>query len=767
MERIILNDIEIQHTDAFDCQCSVCQGDPETREGSTDLVGPYVIPSDSLSASVDPLAGTVAPNGKPIWSVEQIAAHLNRTGASWIDGPDPAPQRGDDDPTTITFGFFESQAELVDNGYVYFIGDDGYGFSEYFNFASFTDAQRAAAREAVQSWDDVAAISFVETDADNADINFGNLASAPQTQAYARLPFANLTSDPDINAQIQPIAGDVWISASQASNFQLDEGRYGLQTLTHEVGHSLGLSHPGAYNAAPGVSITYPNNAEYYQDTRAYTVMSYFNANFSGGQHFDFHLSTTAYSGVPLVHDIAAIQAMYGADMTTRTGDTTYGFNSNAGRDSYDFDATPAPIMAIWDAAGEDTIDASGYDTNQIIDLREGALSSIGGVTIDSAPTFEETNANRAAAGLPPIARATYDGNIAFLAANPGIGALTDNVGIAYGAIIENAIGGSGDDLLVGNDAENTLTGNGGSDGLFGGAGADVFVLDGDFAGDGSDLIADFTSDDTIRLTNVAGARVVFEQVGEDTVISFDGIEIATVAGTDAAAALAGADFRNSPSSTTLIIDGEEMPLAISGTSGDDTIRGIAGVENVIAGNAGDDRILGRGKSDVLLGNAGNDVLDGANGSDTLFGGRGDDELIGGNGGDTLNGDRGNDLLRGGNGNDILTGGSGSDVFFFENDNFRAGVDRVTDFNVDEDSIEFSGNPNSVTFSNSAAGAEMFVDGNLMAIFEGVTAEEMLGGPPPAAAFEAASEASQLSAAHSFYAGNTMPLELLSDVVMY
>ncbi len=457
----------IQHAPWTDlgtvCQCAACTG------GLSDT------PSDSVGASADYLAGTIAANGKPIWSVDQIAAHLNRSGASWIDGPNPAPQRGDNDPTTITFGFFESQAELFSNGYVYEIGGQYYGFSEYFNFASFTEAQRGATREAIGSWDDVAAISFVETSADDADINFGNLASAPTTQAYARLPVA-YSGDPALVDQYQPVAGDVWVSASQASNFQLDEGRYGLQTLTHEVGHSLGLSHPGGYNAAPGLSITYPNNAEYYQDTRAYTVMSYFNANVIGARHFDFLLSTTAYAGVPLIHDIAAIQAMYGADMTTRTGDTTYGFNSNAGRDSYDFDVTPAPIMAIWDAGGIDTLDASGYATNQIIDLREGALSSIGGVTFDTAPSFEQVNANRAEAGLPPVAQSTYDANMAALEANPVVGTLTDNVGIAYGAIIENAVGGSGSDLLVGNQVANNLVGNAGDDTFVGGDGIDFFT---------------------------------------------------------------------------------------------------------------------------------------------------------------------------------------------------------------------------------------------------------------------------------------------------
>jgi serralysin len=425
--------------------------------------------------SLDPQAGTTHTNGKAIWTPEQIAAYLNRTGGGFHGGTLAGPQ-SDADLSVIKFGFHTSQQSLVDNGYIYTLngGVSYFAFSEYFNFAQFNEAQKSATREAIQSWDDVIAPSLVESHINDADIAFGNLASAPTTQAYAYVPRSTMTSNAIANPQILEIGGDVWVSLSQPSNLQLDEGRYGLQTLTHEIGHALGISHPGAYNAAPGVSITYGPNAEYAQDTRAYSLMSYFEASVLGARHFDFHLSTTAYAGVPLIHDIAAAQRIYGADMTTRTGDTVYGFNSTADRDTFDFVKTPAPIGAIWDAGGIDTIDTSGYATTQLIDLRAGSLSSIGGVTYDTAPTMEQVNANRAAVGAAPVNPATYAANMAALQANPVVGRLTDNFGIAYGVTIENAIGGSGADTIFGNEVANVLTGNAGNDALNGLAGDDT-----------------------------------------------------------------------------------------------------------------------------------------------------------------------------------------------------------------------------------------------------------------------------------------------------
>ncbi len=551
---------EILHSaENLNCACAAC-----TSFRGVDLD----VPAD---ASLDSLAGGTA-NGKPIWTPEQIAAYLNRTGGQWGNGPnDMMPIGGD--KNVITFGFHENQDSLFDNGYVYESGGQLYGLAEYFNFAAFNEAQRVATREAIGYWDDIIAVTFVETDSYHADLNYANLASAPGTQAYSRIPTTGLATT--LGGQVAGIAGDVWVSASQASNFQFDEGLYGLNTLVHETGHSLGLSHPGAYNFGPGFSVTYGNGAEYAQDARNYSIMSYWNPRDMGStasgvptRDFDWSLMAIAYGSTPMVHDILAAQNMYGADMTTRTGDTVYGFNSNAGRDAFDFEKTPWPTMAIWDAAGNDTLDASGFNVTQVIDLTPGSLSSIGGITYEEALatlSFEQVNANRVAAGYTAITRATYDANMAAFAADPNFrGRLTDNVGIAYGAVIENAKGGSGNDTIYGNHVDNVLTGNAGNDVMEGRGGNDT--LDG---GAGADVMKGGIGND-IYIVGEAG-DVVIENAGEgiDTVLS-------------------SIDY-------TLGANVENLDLTGSAISG--------------TGNELDNRISGNGLTNLLAGGAGNDVF--------------------------------------------------------------------------------------------------------------------------------------------------------------
>jgi serralysin len=551
-------------------------------EADTDF--PIVTVDGGIStdeASLDPFAGGTMYN-KTIWTADAAAAYLNRTSGQWGTGFNDQLQRGGD-PTVITFGFHENQQSLYDNGYVYSSGGGLFGLAEYFNFAKFNDAQRVATREAIGYWDDVMATTFVETDSYHADLNYANLASAPGTQAYSRIPTTGLATT--LGGQVAGISGDVWISASQASNFQFDEGLYGMNTLVHETGHSLGLSHPGNYNFGPGFAVNYANGAEYAQDIRNYSIMSYWNPRDVGIQDHDYHMGTIAYGATPMIHDILAVQKMYGADMTTRTGDTTYGFNASAdtaGRDALNFDLTPAPVMAIWDAGGNDTLDASGYATNQIIDLTPGSLSSIGGVTLANAPTLAEVNANRAIAGYAPLSQASYDIRMNNLRNDPDAGRLVDNVGIAYGAVIENAVGGSGNDTLLGNVANNVLTGNAGNDLIASGLGDDTLI-----GGIGDDTMLGGGGNDLFVVD--AGGDVVTELAGDGTDTVSSAVNYAL-----------GANLEN------LVLTGS----AVSGTGNgqNNVITGNA-LGNLLNGGAGNDRLVGGDGVDYFSGGAGNDVF--------------------------------------------------------------------------------------------------------------------------------------------------------------
>lgn len=374
-------------------------------------------------------------NGKPVFTLPQVIQQLTTADIAWIGGPgNPVPRAG---IGTITYAFFNNAAEVYS--------------SERNEFQPLSAAQRDAVRNAFAIWGDFINIAFVEGTPATADINIGNLATHEDYfSAYASYPGFSLAD------------GDIWISTLAASNQQVGLAEPGFRTLLHEIGHALGMSHPGAYNAAPGVTLTYEANAEYQQDSLQYTIMSYFASSSTGALR-------TSFAATPMAHDIAAIQSLYGVNMTIRTGDTHYGFNSNAGRAAFDFSLNTAPVIAIWDAGGIDTLDFSGWSSNSRIDLAPGASSDGGGQTF--------------------------------------------NVQIAFGTVIENAIAGAGDDRLTGNAAVNVLSGGGGNDilqGGFGGdrpeggAGADIFVygagdsLDHGLRSDGKkgspDLLTDFVS---------------------------------------------------------------------------------------------------------------------------------------------------------------------------------------------------------------------------------------------------------------------------------
>jgi len=222
--------------------------------------------------------------------------------------------------------------------------------------------------------------------------------------------------------------------------------------------------------------------------------MSYWSES-KTGQHFT-NSGEGAYASAPQMDDIAAIQKLYGANLQTRAEDTVYGFNSTADRDHYSAtSASDKLIFSVWDGGGNDTLDFSGFSQNQKINLTAGSFSDVGG--------------------------------------------MTGNVSIAQSVIIENAIGGAGNDLLIGNSADNVLKGGagndiiygaGGADTLWGGTGADVFVFAAvsDSAPQAADIIMDFQSGidkiDVSAISNLAALNFVDTFTGHagEAIVSYD-----------------------------------------------------------------------------------------------------------------------------------------------------------------------------------------------------------------------------------------------------
>jgi Ca2+-binding RTX toxin-like protein len=99
-------------------------------------------------------------------------------------------------------------------------------------------------------------------------------------------------------------------------------------------------------------------------------------------------------------------------------------------------------------------------------------------------------------------------------------------------------------------------------------------------------------------------------------------------------------------------------------------------------------------------------------------GGLGDDTISGRYGADTIRGGKGSDWIDGGSDSDVLYGGSQRDTFYFES---SGGKDRIADFNVMQDTIQFSRyvDPKSLTLSQTAAGVVVKAGYGITIILEG------------------------------------------------
>lgn len=458
----------------------------------------------------------------------------------------------------ITYGFASSI-----NDYADYFDKDMYGKT----FEAFYWDQAIVAREWLQSnVANVANLFFREANGKNATIRIAMSDYLPVDKvnfAHAYLPREDLSG------------GDAWFNRTDFNDLVSDYddviiGTKAYYAFGHELAHALGLKHGHEKGGIANVAMTSE------RDSMEFSIMTY--RSYVGAPPVSdtvgYQNEEGGFAQSLMMYDIAALQYIYGAKFSSgNNNDTNYQFSETTGEMFIDGLSQGVPktnriFRTIWDDGGYDRYEFGNYKTNLSVDMNPG-----GWIDLDVGG-----NSQRAMLGKNKYARAHI------------FNALEYNGDSR--SLIEDVIGGSGNDYIKGNRINNFITGGNGNDTIHGQDGADLLLGE-----NGRDVLYGDNGDDEIR----GGAS-------NDKLYGGNGADV---------------------------VRGEGGDDQISGGHGEDMLFGGDG-NDVIHGDDGDDYIQGGSGNDVLHGGNGFDIIHGGDGNDILFGGRESGELYGGPGVDTI-----------------------------------------------------------------------------------------------------------------------------------
>jgi serralysin len=455
------------------------------------------------------------------------------------------------------------------------------------------DFEHLAVMTALHEFEKVADIIYVEvTDRAQADFIYTSYIGTPG-------PGVSL-----LGSMSPPDESDEGLAQFNSGDYRwnavdLQQGGFSFVTLIHEFGHGHGLAHPhdngghsGIMNGveAEGAGVADYTTGDFHLNQAVFTMMSYED----GWQDSPYDNAPTdvgyGYLGGLMAFDIAAIQDKYGVNEDTATGNDTYVLK--------DVNEAGTYYSCIWDAGGIDAITYSG-SRDTTIDLRPATLR------------YEEGGGGRVS-----FAYGIYGGFT-----------------IASGATIENAVSGSGNDILIGNDVANLLNG---------GAGNDTYFIDGndqvvEIAGGGYDYV--LTRGSHVLAAGASVELMSTDNHGGTAAINLTGNELGQVLIGNAGANVlnggpGGADLlQGLGGNDTYVVDGDDRVLEDAGGGFDSVLARAsfalaagASVELMSTDNHGGTaaiNLTGNELSQVLIGNAGANVLNGGPGGADLLQGLG------------------------------------------------------------------------------------------------------------------------------------------------